>query len=50
MQDVINVDHSYTAEEMMRAGCDVEKSVLSYALYNLLGQPVFVYGNWTIIL
>lgn len=25
MQDVINVDHSYTAEEMMRAGRDVEK-------------------------
>lgn len=25
MQDVINVDHTYTADEMMRAGRDVEK-------------------------
>ena len=50
MQDVINVDHSYTAEEMMRAGRDVEKNVLSRALYKVLGQRVFVYGNRTIIL
>lgn len=50
MQDVINVDHSYTAEEMMLAGCDVEKHVLSRALYKVLGQRVFVYGNRTIIL
>ncbi len=25
MQDVIHVDHTYTAEDMMRAGRDVEK-------------------------
>jgi len=50
MQDVINVDHSYTAEEMMRAGRDVEKNVLSRALDKVLGQRVFVYGNRTIIL
>ncbi|EIR01738.1 formyltetrahydrofolate deformylase, partial [Yersinia pestis PY-46] len=36
MQDVINVDHSYTAEDMMRAGRDVEKNVLSSALYRSL--------------
>ncbi|MGV6584843.1 formyltransferase family protein [Klebsiella pneumoniae] len=32
MQDVIHVDHTYTAEDMMRAGRDVEKNVLSRAL------------------
>lgn len=50
MQDVINVDHSYTAEEMMRAGQDVEKNVLSRAVDKVLAQRVFVYGNRTIIL
>ena len=48
-QDVINVDHTYTAEDMMRAGRDVEKNVLSRALYRVLAQRVFVYGNRTII-
>ncbi len=48
-QDVINVDHTYTAEDMMRAGRDVEKNVLSRALYRVLAQKVFVYGNRTII-
>lgn len=32
MQNVINVDHTYNAEAMMRAGRDVEKTVLSRAL------------------
>ncbi|MCG8707691.1 formyltetrahydrofolate deformylase [Brenneria sp. 4F2] len=50
MQDVINVDHTYTADDMMRAGRDVEKNVLSRALYRVLAQRVFVYGNRTIIL
>ncbi len=50
MQDVINVDHSYSPEDMMRAGRDVEKNVLSRALYLVLAQHVFVYGNRTIIL
>ncbi|WP_340608905.1 formyltetrahydrofolate deformylase [Xenorhabdus bharatensis] len=49
-QDVINVDHSYTAEDMMRAGRDVEKNVLSKALHSVLSQRVFVYGNRTVIL
>lgn len=49
-QDVINVDHTYTAEEMMRAGRDVEKNVLSQALYWVFSQRVFVYGNRTVIL
>lgn len=49
-QNVINVDHSYTAEDMMRAGKDVEKNVLSNALYWVFAQRVFVHGNRTIIL
>ncbi len=49
MQDVIHVDHTYTADDMMRAGRDVEKNVLSRALYRVLAQRVFVYGNRTII-
>lgn len=49
-QNVINIDHTYTADDMMRAGRDVEKNVLSHALYWVLAQRVFVYGNRTIIL
>ncbi|WP_118985978.1 formyltetrahydrofolate deformylase [Photorhabdus sp. CRCIA-P01] len=49
-QKVINIDHTYTAEDMMRAGRDVEKNVLSHALYWVLAQRVFVYGNRTVIL
>ncbi|HGO5824566.1 TPA: formyltetrahydrofolate deformylase [Mannheimia haemolytica] len=50
MQNVINVDHSYTADAMMRAGRDVEKTVLSQALELVLADKVFVYKNKTIIL
>ncbi|HDL4147200.1 TPA: formyltetrahydrofolate deformylase, partial [Mannheimia haemolytica] len=49
MQNVINVDHTYTAEAMMRAGRDVEKTVLSQALELVLADKVFVYKNKTII-
>ncbi|EPL9568350.1 formyltetrahydrofolate deformylase [Providencia rettgeri] len=49
-QNVINVDHTFSADDMMRAGRDVEKNVLSHALYWVLAQRVFVYGNRTIIL
>ena len=50
MQNVINVDHTYTADAMMRAGRDVEKTVLSRALEQVLADRVFVYQNKTIIL
>lgn len=50
MQDVVNVDHTYNVEDMMRAGRDVEKNVLSQALFYVLAQRVFVYGNRTVIL
>lgn len=50
MQNVINVDHTYTAETMMRAGRDVEKTVLSRALELVLADRVFVYQNKTIVM
>lgn len=40
MQDVIHVDHTYSGDDMMRAGRDVEKNVLSRALYRVLAQRV----------
>jgi len=48
-QDVIPVDHSYSALEMAKAGRDVEKSVLSKALQLVLNEQVVVYGNKTIV-
>lgn len=49
-QDVIPVDHNFSAEDMAMAGRDVEKSVLSKALTKVLNDHVFVYGNKTVIL
>ena len=50
MQNVINIDHTYTADAMMRAGRDVEKTVLSRALELVLADRVFVYQNKTVVL
>ncbi len=50
MQNVINVDHSYTAELMQKAGKDVEKSVLTQALEYVLDDRVFVHNNKTVIM
>lgn len=50
MQNVINVDHTYSAEAMMKAGRDVEKTVLSRALDLALHDRIFVYKNKTIVL
>lgn len=50
MQNVINVDHTYSAEAMMKAGRDVEKTVLSRALDLVLQDRVFVSRNKTVIL
>ena len=49
LQDVIHVDHKYSAEEMARSGKDVEKSVLSKALRLVLEERVFIYGNRTVV-
>lgn len=50
MQNVINVDHTYNAEAMMKAGRDVEKAVLTQALDLALHDRIFVYQNKTIVL
>lgn len=49
-QQVASVDHSFDAEEMSRAGRDVEKSALSKALQLIVEDRVFVHGNKTVIL
>jgi len=49
-QDVVNVDHSYSWQDMRRAGRNVEKIVLSNALQYLLEDRVFVYENKTVVL
>jgi formyltetrahydrofolate deformylase len=48
-QDVIHVDHTFSADDMAKAGRDVEKSVLSRALELVLNERVFVYGNKTVV-
>lgn len=48
-QAVINVNHTFNAEAMAKAGRDVERSVLSSALANMLDEKVFVYGNRTVV-
>ncbi|WP_288130869.1 formyltetrahydrofolate deformylase [Microbulbifer sp.] len=48
-QDVIHVDHGYSAEAMASAGRDVEKQVLSRALQLVLEERVFIHGNRTVV-
>ncbi|MBE2895650.1 formyltetrahydrofolate deformylase [Pasteurellaceae bacterium HPA106] len=48
-QSVINVDHTYDAQAMMKAGRDVEKSVLTQALDLALQDRIFVYKNRTVV-
>ena len=49
-QDVVRVDHTFSWQDMRRAGRNVEKVVLANALQLLLDDKVFVYGNKTVIL
>lgn len=49
-QLVTPVDHNYSALDMVKAGRDVEKNVLSKALQLVLEDRVFVHGNKTVIL
>lgn len=48
-QNVIPVNHTYSAREMAQAGRDVEKIVLANALHMVFNEQVFVYRNKTII-
>ncbi len=49
-QNIKHVDHTFSAEDMVKAGRDVEKTVLSHALSLVLDDKVCVYGNKTVIL
>lgn len=48
-QDVLPVNHTYTAKGMAQAGQDVEKNVLSRALKLVLEEKVFIYRHKTIL-
>jgi formyltetrahydrofolate deformylase len=48
-QQVIQIDHTYTATDMMKAGKEIEKGVLAKALQMIFEDRVFVYNNKTIV-
>lgn len=48
-QDIRRVDHSYTVDDMKRAGIEVEKTVLSKALSLIIEDRVFIIGNRTVV-
>lgn len=48
-QNVQSVNHTYTAEDMRKAGKEIEKAVLSKALSLLIEDRVFVTGNKTVV-
>ncbi|GAA5222003.1 formyltetrahydrofolate deformylase [Membranihabitans marinus] len=48
-QDIVKVNHGYSAKEMARFGKDVEKIVLARALNLVLEHRVFINGNKTIV-
>lgn len=48
-QDIIHIDHSYSWQEMQKAGRDVEKIVLARGLKLALEDRIFVYKGKTII-
>ena len=48
-QDVIKVNHRYSAEDMAKAGRDVERVVLLRALNRVFDNKVFIHGNKTVV-
>jgi len=48
-QDIKPVNHTYTAEDMRKAGKEIEKAVLSKALALVVEDRVFVTGNKTVV-
>lgn len=48
-QDVAHIDHAYSASDLAKTGRDVERSVLSRALQQVLNDKVFVYANRTVV-
>ena len=48
-QQIIPVNHSYTASGMMKAGKEIETAVLAKALQLVFDDRVFVYHNKTVV-
>jgi formyltetrahydrofolate deformylase len=48
-QDVIPVDHNFSAKQMAQAGRDVEKIVLAKAVRLVLEDRVFVHDGRTVV-
>ncbi|MWV62195.1 formyltetrahydrofolate deformylase [Helicobacter saguini] len=48
-QDVAQINHSYTWQDMQKAGRDIEKIVLARALNLALEDRIFLNGNKTIV-
>lgn len=48
-QETISVNHTFTPADMIKAGKEIEKSVLSKAVQLVLQDRVFVYGNKTVV-
>lgn len=48
-QQIVHVNHTYTTADMVKAGMEVEKSVLAKALTAVLQDRVFVYNNKTVV-
>jgi formyltetrahydrofolate deformylase len=49
-QEIIPVSHSFTPADMMKAGKEIETSVLAKALRLVFEDRVFVYKNKTVVL
>ena len=48
-QDVVRVTHQDEVEDLVRKGRDLEKTVLSRAIYSHLQRKVLVYDNRTVV-
>lgn len=48
-QQTITIDHTYTVDEMVKAGQEVEKAVLNKAISLVCRDKVFTNGNKTIV-
>lgn len=48
-QQIIPVNHTHTPADMVKAGMEVEKSVLARALNSVFNDRVFVYNNKTVV-
>jgi formyltetrahydrofolate deformylase len=48
-QDIVRISHKNKVEDLIRKGQDLEKLVLSRAIFNHIQQKVLVYNNKTVV-